>query len=129
MSPETEMIQSINIQLKEDSVVCAKQIDNNVFISNTIIPKHGTKHIRILNPSDDEVSISKLDSQIKPLSNYNILHEEKNHPRKQRNNNQRARWEKFLNLLNIDKIDVIAIETIKNFVENFNIFFILKGIV
>ena len=32
--PRREMIQAISIQLKEDSVVYAKQIDKSVFISN-----------------------------------------------------------------------------------------------
>ena len=69
------MMQTKNLHLEEDSVVCAKQI--NIFIGNTITPKHGAKHIRILNTSDEEVTISQLDLQIKRLSYYNILYNRK----------------------------------------------------
>ena len=60
-----------------------------------------------------EISISKLGLQIKPLSNYNIIHEEKSHPWRHKINNQRARLEKFFNLLNIDTNDITARETIE----------------
>ena len=75
--PRTVLLQAVNLQIEEDSVVCAQQIIGNIFIGNTIIPNNGTKHIRTLNTLDEEVTISQLDLQIKGLSHYNILYNKK----------------------------------------------------
>lgn len=121
--PRTEMIQAVNLQIEEDSVVCAKQIGSNVFIGNTIIPKHGTKHIRVLNASDEEVTISKLDLQIKRLSHYNIMYNRK----EVTNDRRQDRWEKLRKLLSIDLVGINERQTIEEICKEFEDIFHLEG--
>ena len=41
--PRTEVIQQIDINLNEDSLVCANEIKSGIYIANAIIPQQGNK--------------------------------------------------------------------------------------
>ena len=53
------MIQPVNLQIEDNSVVCPKQISDNVFVSNTIISKYKRGKINI---NDDTLPRIKIDS-------------------------------------------------------------------
>lgn len=52
IQPRCEMIVPFNVELEEDSVVMNREILKGVYIANTIIPKNGCKHLKILNVTD-----------------------------------------------------------------------------
>lgn len=72
----TEMVVPINIKINSDQVVLNKEIQEGIFISNTIIPHHGVKHIRILNSTDSEIKIKNIEDtlEIHPLKDYTVKH-------------------------------------------------------
>lgn len=44
-----------------------------VFLANSIIPKDGNKHIKLLNVTDQDMTIDHMKLETVPLSNYDIL--------------------------------------------------------
>lgn len=72
MPPRSKMIVPINIKINEDSVVCNKEIENGVFVANTIIPKDGYRHVKILNTLEIPIQLQKLNITTIPLQYYNV---------------------------------------------------------
>ena len=114
----SETIHYINVNVKEDSLVLNKEIEDGIFVSNCIIPKEGMAHVKILNTIDKEV---KLKNDIEPISNYICVTKIENKL------NDKNRFQKILEILiSIHSMTVRGILCIilsKNIV----IFFIRRG--
>lgn len=71
--PRTEIIVPIKINIKEDSVVHNRQIAKGVYLANTIIPKNGIQHVKLLNVREKPIMIHNLKLNTIPLENYEII--------------------------------------------------------
>lgn len=70
--PRCESIRKININISEPSVVLQQQIDNGLFIANSIIDPHSC-YIRVLNTTDKPIATDLNNLQIKPLSEFSQI--------------------------------------------------------
>lgn len=69
----TEIIKALNLKLEEDSVICNEEIKTGVFVSNSIIPKNGVSHVKIINTLDTPVLLENFQPTLEPFSSYQIL--------------------------------------------------------
>lgn len=118
----SQMIQAINIKVDEDSVVLNKELIDGVFVSNTIIPKNGIVHVKLLNTNECDVSLKNLQLDIKPLRNYHVVQSIKKETRE-------ARAKKLLDEIKtaIEGLDEFHKNIIQNICEQYSDIFYLEG--
>lgn len=66
----TEVIQAVNLVLAEDSVIHSGEIAPGVFLADSIVPASGVKHVKILNKTDQQISLQNFPLRYEPLSNF-----------------------------------------------------------
>lgn len=69
----TEILQALNIKRNSDSIVLSDEIRKGVFICNTLIPKNGVAHIKIINTTEESVQIENFEPKIDSLSDYHVM--------------------------------------------------------
>lgn len=63
----------LNSDVKEDSVIVQKELQDNLFLAGLIvIPKNNIIPIRLMNTSDKEIIIPTFQPQLLPLKEYNV---------------------------------------------------------
>lgn len=73
-----ESIHFINTNLKEDCVVLSKEIQDGIFVASSIAtPKNGLIPIKILNTTENNISLNKIETTIKSLGDFNVCEFEK----------------------------------------------------
>lgn len=117
----SEIIHRVKLDLTKDSVVFNKEIQKGVFLGNSILPKEGFAHIRLLNVNDSEIRIKNLNLEREPLNNYYII-------------NQKIKiiltkhvFTKLIKILNLDSDDKIARDSLYKIFEQFPDIFYIEG--
>ena len=97
--PRMQIIKAINLNLKEDSVILNEEIQEGIFVSNTIIPAKGIAHVKFLNTRETSVTINNFTPKYKPLKEYHILQT------KTFKDNKQNRYNRLLKELKLDFTD------------------------
>lgn len=116
----SEILHRVKLKLTEDSVVFNKEILNGVFVGNSIVPKEGYAHIRILNANNKEVRVKNLNLETEPLSNYHVISQNKK-------NLGNKRFQELLKVLNIDSKDTLANDALFEIFKEYQDIFHLEG--
>lgn len=71
--PRTELVQAINFDVPEDSVVRGRRLKRGVFLLHSVVPAKGPKHVKIVNTSDSEVVLRNFKVTHEPLKNFYVI--------------------------------------------------------
>ncbi|KAG7295451.1 hypothetical protein JYU34_021634 [Plutella xylostella] len=105
----SESIHSVDTYIKEDSVVYSSEIQNGVFIASTIVkPIQGKIPIKILNTTEQDVVLYKIDPIFDSLNNYKICMFHKN----EKNADRVKELFSFLQLSHLNLEEQISIENL-----------------
>ncbi len=69
--PRSEIICRIHTEIEQESVVCAEEITNGVFIANAIVGK--IPYVRFINTTLQKSVIKNFKPKFEPLENYHIV--------------------------------------------------------
>lgn len=120
--PRSEVILPFKLDLEEDGVVCSREIAHGIFLANSIVPKTGNQHIRLLNVLDKTTVVRNLKVDTIPLRNYDIY---RTGTRKGVHSEQR--FQKLMSELNIDSDDENAKRELIDILKEYQSIFHLDG--
>ena len=69
----SESIHPVNINGKEDSIILQNEIQPGIFISNTVVQGNVNCHVKILNTTDNDVTLENIDFETELLKNYTLM--------------------------------------------------------
>lgn len=118
-----QVVKPINIDLSEDSVILNEEIQNGVYIANTIVPAKGIVHVKSLNTLETDVIIRDFKPRIRALTNYNII--EPNI--KMKKETKRERYERLLKELKLENLDKQAQKSLLDIFKEYSDVFHLHG--
>lgn len=124
--PRCETLHATNIKLTEDSVILNEEIQEGVFIANSLISSKGIGHICLLNTTDKEVVIKSLRPKTIPLQNFKIYKIKSSSKIFHTDDERYTLLLKKLNLSNLD-IDIDAKNSILDICRQFSDIFHLEG--
>lgn len=105
----SESIHFITTTLTEESVICATEMREGVFIASSLVrPENGKLPIRILNTTESDVILDSIDPIVHNASEYNILSFEKT----EKNADRVKQLLSMLNLNELNKEERINIENV-----------------
>ena len=78
----SDYIHHIRIDNTEESIILNQEVQQGMFLANTILPAKGIKHVKILNMLEEEVTIPIINIQpkISPLSDCYLVGESRLNP-------------------------------------------------
>lgn len=120
--PRSEIILPFQLDLKEDGVITSREIAHGVFLANSIIPKTGNQHIRLLNVLDKATVIENLKVYTIPLKNYDIFESNAHNGL-----HSEERFQRLLGELNIDGNDENAKHELLGILKEYQSVFHLDG--
>lgn len=109
----TEVIHRVRLDLNEDSVVFNKEIQEGVFVGNSIVPKDGFVHIKLLNVTDKEVKLKNLNLETEPIKNYYVIKQNKT------KNYDQKRFAELIKTLKLDSNDTVAKDSLLKMLEDY----------
>lgn len=105
----SESIHYISTNLTEESVVCAKEICDGIFIASSIVsPVNGRIPIRVLNTTTKELKLSNINLDIESLKKYDVCVFDKSGKNAERVKQLFSK----LNLSNLNKEETLSIESL-----------------
>lgn len=105
----SESIHFINTLETEESVICTSELKEGIFIASALVtPVNGTIPIRILNTTDKDLILDKINPIIQKANDYNICLFEKTN----KNANRVKKLFSALNLNHLNKDEQASIEKI-----------------
>lgn len=115
----SEVIIPISLDRQEDRIILNKELQQGIFVSNTIIPAKGICHIKILNTNSEDAKLQHINLDSEPLENYKILNYSAHHTT--------VRLEKLLTTINTQNIDEKDKIELLNTIEDYQDIFHLEG--
>ena len=116
-----QTIKAINLNLVEDSVILNEEIQEGIFVANTIVPSRGIAHVKILNTREESINIKNFTPKILPLRNFEILQA------KTFRENKNDRYKKLLEELELDFVDKTMEKSLLDIFKEYSDVFHLNG--
>lgn len=117
----SESIHFIHTNIDEDCVVSSKELRDGVFLASSIgSPQNGLIPIRILNVTENDLTLTEIEPTIKKLSKFNVCVFEKT----QKNAD---RVKKLFSLMKLKHLNNEEQETIENICAKYSDIFYLPG--
>lgn len=111
----------IDKSMTDDCVVCARELEKDVFLASTIVkPNKGIIPIQILNTSDKDITIPTFQPEIHEFSKYDVC-------TFNRCESKLNRKSKLLNLLKLDHLNTEEKESLLPIFEKYSDIFYLPG--
>lgn len=116
--PRTEMIFPINLNITKDSVILNQEIEQGVFLANSIVPANGNCHIKIINVNDYTSKIKQITINTEDLADYDIMSYQNT------NIYNNTRFNKLIKELNLGKLDKNTESELHEIFKNISQYFI-----
>lgn len=71
--PRTQIIQPIKLNLTEDCVIFNSELKDGIFLSNSIAPKNGMTHIKLLNTTNETITLQGIKLHTDPLKKLQYI--------------------------------------------------------
>ena len=70
VEPGTARVHPINLELAQDSLIHPSELAPGVFLVSSVVPCAGYKHVKIVNTTENPVTLNKFQVKYEPLDNF-----------------------------------------------------------